>query len=317
MRFLRLYALLTISVATAFPSAPDFLPLESGNQWTYRASGSDETLTISVGIPVMIGGHEYYKVRGYATMLLLVRRAENGNLYWYDEDREMDVLLTSFETVENGWYDTFIDGCEQGGQPQRDRLHTRVPAGSFNSALEIRYRSYACRDRGIEQEFYLDNIGLLQRTITTFAGPRTFELVYARVGSLRINAQPGTAFRVSTIRSILTRSNGSEVPIQPVSLRLTVDRSDPVPLRYTTSQKFEVQIRNEAGEIVYKWSDDVAYAQPIADQQAFEIEHRLDLPLRLRSGEALPDGIYTIEGWLTTAERQFSAATSLRIVTGN
>jgi hypothetical protein len=228
----------------------------------------------------------------------------------------MDNLLTSFETVENAWYDTFIDGCDQGAQPQAKRLETRVPAGRFNSALEIKYRSYACRDRGIEHELYLDNVGLLQRTITTLAGPRTFELIYARVGAMRVNAQPGTAFRVSTGNSVVTRNNTSDVVSQTVSLRLTVDRSDPVLLHYNTSQKFEVQIRNESGEVVYKWSDDVAYAQPEADQWAFEVEHRLDIPMRLRSGEALPDGLYTIEGWLTTPERQFSAATSLRIVTG-
>jgi hypothetical protein len=316
MRFLRSGALFMISVGAVLASAPDFLPLENGNQWTYRAADSNETLTISVGTPVMIGGHEYYKLRGYAAMLLLVRHDGNGNLFWYDEDRGIDVLLTSFEPVENGWYDTFLDGCEQGGQPQTQRVQTRVPAGGFNSALEIKYRSYACRDRGIEQELYLDNVGLLQRTITTIAGPRTFDLMYARVGALRINAQPGTAFRVSADGSVVTRNDPNEVVTQPISLRLTVDRSDPIPLRYNTSQKFEVQIRNEAGEIVCKWSDDAAYAQPIADQKAFEIEHRLDLPLRMRSGEALPDGTYTIEGWLTTEERQFSAATALRIITG-
>ena len=47
-----------------------------------------------------------------------MRRADNGDLYWYDQDQERDVLLTSFQEFDRGWYDTYIDGCEQGAQPQ-------------------------------------------------------------------------------------------------------------------------------------------------------------------------------------------------------
>jgi hypothetical protein len=88
-----------------------------------------------------------------------------------------------------------------------------------------------------------------------------------------------------------------------------------MPLRYTASQRFEVQVRNDAGEVVYTWSDDVVAPAPAPDQLAYELEHSLDLPLRHRSGEPLPDGPYTITGWLLAEERPFSAATRVQILT--
>jgi hypothetical protein len=301
------------AAGTALASAPDFLPLEQGNQWVYRAENG-ESHTISVGSPYAMNGSVYYKVRGYGPAVLLLRRADNGDLYWYDEDQERDILLTSFQEFDRGWYDTYIDGCEQGAQPQKERLEVRVPAGVFKSALEVKYRAYGCRDRGFENELYLDNLGLLKRTVSTIAGARTFELVYARVGGLRLSAEPGTSFRLGTKDSTITRESSNETPSLRTTLRLSVDRSLPVPLRYTGSQKFEVQVKNAAGDVVYAWSDDVTPAAA-ADQMAYELEHSLDLPLRHRSGEPLPDGQYTITGWLLAEDRPFSAATRVQILT--
>ena len=262
MRFSDTAILILYATAAAKASAPDFLPLEQGNQWIYRSTSTAETFTISVGTPVMHNGNVYHKVTGYAATPLYVRRADNGNLYWYNENTGADILLTSYEPVARSWYDTYMDGCEQGAQVQRDREQVRVPVGSFNGALVLSYRSYGgCGDRGILAEHYLDNLGLVRRTITTIAGPRTFDLVYARVGALRLSGEPGTSFRISAARSLLGRKSQFDVVTVPVSLRLSVDRSDPVRLRYAASQKFDVQVRNENGDIVYKWSDDVAYPQ--------------------------------------------------------
>jgi hypothetical protein len=310
--------LLIATAALAGASAPDFLPLEAGNQWTYR-SANGETLRITVGTPLMNNGNVYYKVTGYAVAPMYLRRADNGDIYSLDQDTGVERILTRYESDGVGlWYDTSISGCEQGAQVQSGRRETAVPVGRFNGALEIRYRSYGCADVGFLGELYLENVGLLQRTVTTIAGPRTFDLEYARVGAVRLHAQPGTTVRVGVARSYVTRKAAEEIVELPLSLRLSVDRSLGAVLRYTTSQQFDVLVRNQEGEVVYRWSDDVAFAQgvPVPEQVAGEVEHRLNLQLRTREGAALPDGIYTIEAWFTTSQKQFSSATTIQLVTG-
>ena len=134
------------------------------------------------------------------------------------------------------------------------------------------------------------------------------------MGALRLSAEPGTSFRLGTKDSTIVHESAVETPSLHTTLRLSVDRAHPVPLRYTGSQKLEVQVRNDAGEVVYTWSDDVTPAAA-ADQMAYELEHSLDLPLRHRSGEPLPDGHYTITGWLLAEDHPFSAATRVQILT--
>src|SRR4051794_18680409 len=177
----------------------DFFPLQQGNTWTYRDASTGGTFSVRVGQSVPIAGHLYYDLIGYTDTDLRVRIEETyGALVYWDGDRNQDILLTSFEQFEGGhWVAPFRPCPEQDGQGQLKLGNHDGPAGPIAGVLEIQYRSIGCADVGPLQEQYADHLGMLRRVVSTIAGPRTFDLIAARVGNITIDVAPGASFGVS------------------------------------------------------------------------------------------------------------------------
>src|SRR4029077_19789188 len=108
------------------------------------------------------------------------------------------------------------------------------PNAYFPAALEMLYRSFSCADNGFERELYVANVGLVRRIVSTFAGPRTFELVHARVGPLTVLGEPGAAFHVSLDRTMVELKNGESQRLR-VTMRLSVYRSPELALQFPSS----------------------------------------------------------------------------------
>lgn len=309
LRKIVIAALLAASAA----QAADFFPLSPGNRWTYRAA-SGETFEITVGFNpiVTIGGLIYHKVTGYATQPLYLRRGDNDVIYWLNQEFDREEILTNFRPLPGAFYTTVIFApCDQDAQAQERPVVFEGDGGVFADAREIRYRVLDCADTGVESELYLDNIGLARRVNQTIAGPREFNLVSAKVGPLTLSAEPGVEFRVSLSASAVNRERRNDPVNIEVSLRLLVDRLDAVRLRYTTSQRYDIAVKNERGDTVYLWSS-VAIFLPVVSEESFlNAEYRVPLTLDL------PDGRYQIEAWLTTdaRDRQFAGVAALAVFT--
>jgi len=177
----------------------DFLPLQETNTWTYREPATGQTFSVSVGQSMAIAGHLYYDLIGYTVTDLWVRIEEtNGTLVYWDGDRNQEILLTSFEQLEGGHWLAPLRPCpEQDGQGQLKLGNHDGPAGPIVGVLEIQYRTIGCADVGLLQEQYADHLGMLRRVVSTIAGPRTFDLIAARVGNITIDAAPSASFSVS------------------------------------------------------------------------------------------------------------------------
>src|SRR5436309_2816644 len=87
----------------------DFFPLREGNTWTYRQAETGQTFTVRVVQPVAISGNTYYKLTGYVNSDLYVRvEPVYGALVYWNEARNEENILTSFEQFEGGyWYAPF------------------------------------------------------------------------------------------------------------------------------------------------------------------------------------------------------------------
>ncbi len=275
----------------------------------YRDATTGQTLTIDVRIPIVHGGKAYYKVTGYTESPAYLRQAENGNIVTWDEELGRETLVTSFERVPRGWYDTRIGGCEQGAQVQ-EGVSAYKPANLPDlTAIQIIYRNYGCADSGINTEQYAENIGLLRRVVNTLAGPRTYDLVRANIGAVTYHAERGNAFRVSIDNNyVVCGTHGAEQ--LTVGMLASRHAAPWMELRFPSAQRYDIRVRNEAGEVVYQWSDDFIGAQAgstvVLDR---DLEYRQAIPLRNRNGQTLEGGYYTVEAWLTTVDREFSGAT--------
>lgn len=294
-------------IALSLPAqAASYFPLQEKNTWVYRQKGGSDTLTVRVGTPLAaVNGQIYYSLSGYATERLWVREAENGNLYYYNDETGGEALLTSFEVVDRAWFNAPFRPCEQEGQPQQNRRETLRFGNVKGSALPVLYRSFGCADTGVESEEYVENIGMTQRVVTTFAGPRVYELVSARLGDLSITPAHSTRFQVE-VEPIQTGQ-----PRLSVTLRAVSNPNEPVRLVFPTSQDFEIVLRDEKGAEAYRWSNGQAFLPAIRERDLVgEMLFTTEVALN-----DVPSGRYTLEAWITAGEsgRVFSAITAITI----
>lgn len=301
--------LLLLACSLGVAAGPPFFPLETGNEWVYRNPETGSTFTVRVGVPVISGDNAYYTLSGYVNSRLFVRAGEDGSLYYRDEENQRDLLLTSFEPFEDGWFHAPFRPCEQEGQTAVRREEYRGAAGAFN-ALRIRYRSYDCADTGVTEELYAENVGMLSRTTSTIAGPRQFHLVAARIGKMELTRQAGGTF------SVTVNPPGPSDESAVAMLRLAVSR--PVVLRYASAQEYDVLLRDSEGRVLWRWSDGKVFPAVVSDITVEgERVWRVKVPLRVLE-LPLPSGRYSVEAWLPTGDErpQFAATAALEIVGG-
>ena len=300
MKALKLTMISALMFCPAF--AGEFLPLRPGNTWTYREAATGQSFTVRIGnSQFFLHDRVYHVLIGYAQARLLVRMDERNQLVYFDEEKGVDVALISFAPFEGGWWEAPSRSCQQMGQTLERRAEHDGPAGPFSDVLQIRYRAVSCADAGVQSEQYAENIGMVRRVEDSIAGPRQFDLVYARIGNVFIDATPHARFAVSV--DISPRSE-----FLAVTLRLQTNSPRPLKLTFPSGQEFEVLVRDEVGRVLWTWS---------AGQVFTLAEHGRQISggwatTVLAPRSILPrDGDCTVEAWLTTgdASPRFSATT--------
>jgi len=284
----------------------DFFPLREGNSWTYREPVTGQTFSVRVGPSMTVGGNSYFKLTGYLDTELLVRTEEvYGSLAYWNEERNQEFLLTSFEPFEGGHWWAPVRPCpEQDGQTQIKRGTHDGPAGPVADVLEIRYRAVGCADIGPVQEQYAEHLGMLRRVQTSIAGPRTFDLVSARVGNLTILAAPAGRFSVSVAPPAAGNSVSS-----PATFHLQV--SSPLTLSFPSGQEYDFVLYDSAGTPLWTWSATATFIQSqhqrtVTDDWSASVE----IPWPAAPGGGIQPGDYTVQATVTTAGSPRFAATA-------
>lgn len=290
--------ILSLLLAASIPAA-DFFPLQTGNRWTYRAPQGWE-FTVEVGTPVLVNEKEYYSVRGYGADRMYLRRGEDGALYALNTDTRDETLVASFGGDAKVPYPVQWSTCEQMAEPEERPVILDGPIGHYESGRAIRYFATSCRDAGLEQEVYLENIGLARRTMTTIAGPVTFDLVSARVGKSVIETRPHAEVKLRLNEVVF-----SNAPLQlRGELTLALNGAGPVQLVFPTTQRYDLVLRDASGRQVYKWSEDRMFLT-VESSLTVAVEYRVTVEAQIPS---LPEGRYSVEAWLTVAGVQPPAA---------
>ncbi len=280
--------------------------MQSGNEWTYRELSTGHRFTVRVGAPLAADGAVYHRLNGYAGRNLWVRALENGTLIYMDEETGAERILTSFEEPA-GWAEAPFRPCDQESRLAGPPAPHQGAAGWFPAARRLEYRAFGCADAGTESEVYVRGIGMVQRTVSTAAGPRVYELVSARVGRFVFDAAPATMFSASLAEN---PAGGLSA-----SLRLALGTSEPVDLSYPDWQEYDFVIWDETGKSIYRWSEGKAFAQG-ERVRSVSGELRHEVPIEFR--EPLPDGRYVLEAWLTTGpeRRGYASMAPFRIEEG-
>lgn len=303
----------------------DYFPLAVGNWWTYEAAGlgAGDEVTVRVVEQVEIGGLNYFRLQGFGPSPALVRLTSRGRLVERDPASGVEKLWYDFAAPPGGsWTPERALDC-LGPARVESRAGRLEAAGSvFAPVLVIRYGPSGCADAGLTEESFAPGVGLLFRSELSIAGPRTLTLREASIGGRTIRG-PGLRFSLTLDRSLYTPN--LMPPLDPdravplLKARLTIENSSPTPLllRFASGQMFDLVIRNDLGEEVYRWSADKFFTQAATTlelspgRRGFSIE----TPLAGAAGAALPPGFYTVEARLTTSgdTRRFSASVGVEI----
>ena len=285
---------------TSLLAAADYLPLETGNAWTYRtATGAG--FTITVGSTAVVDGTSYYWLTGYTAEPVLVRTGDDGTLYARAAQGKQELPLTVFGNGES--FDAPFRQCAEQGTVEISKAPYQGPAGRFASPLVIAYRILNCADAGTTEEIFAGNIGMLRRTETTIAGPRVFDLVSARIGGVTIAARPSASFRVAV--------SSVEQDRLAVALHLATTGA-PIALEFPTGQRYDFVLRDANGKVLSALKD-VVFPQVVSKiLVAGEYIQDVEVPL----AAPLASGTYTLEAWLTATPR-FAATVAFEIRAGS
>lgn len=284
---------LLVGLFSLCAAGQDYFPLHEGNQWIWRAAGanSSEVVTAEISRKQVVDGREYAQITGFFGKTALLRMDANGTLLEYDAQSKTEQVWAAFGTPEGGSYNTGMVECSPTATVRSRAVKYKGPVGEAQTGLEIAYPPANCADAGLTSEIYLPYVGLAERNETSFAGPKKYELIYARIGGVTVLSDRELGFGMTLDRSVYQPSDTVRVRF---TLRNTSGR--PIQLNFPSSQNFDVSVKDSKGNIVYTWSSNKLFAQV----------YRTETITNERNWVAVLDGLrltagqYTAEGWLAT-----------------
>ncbi len=290
----RISILSVLAGAAVFAQSPEYLPLQQGNTWVYKSSTG--SFQVQAGAPAVFGGNEYTPLIGLpASPSLYLRNTPEGRIYQWDAVAKQEVLYLDTAAADAP---TNVDACNTASHIESREGKYSGPLGTFENVLDVRYTAGNCADAGLISDQFLPWVGLLARTQQSIAGPRTYELVYARLGGVTVLTPAETSFSMSV------------TPALDVQLALRHTGSAPLELNFRTSQQYELEAYDEKGELVYRWSDGRGFTQVVVSLSV--TGEKLWL-ISLPTGK-FPPGQYTFKAWLTSSTGGAFSATVSAVV---
>jgi len=299
------FSLATAAAVGCLAQPVNYFPLDVGNQWVYQVSGLAGGSSVVAGITGVVEGNgRYWAIYEGFEGARWLRVDEAGSLYAYDPQARLEVAVAPFGN-DQATFEPQPNPCRQTGRIVSRAAAYKGPIGEFTNALEVRYSPGACNDAGLISEVYLPWVGLVQRTVSTIAGPRVYDLTYARLGDVTVITGPEVSFGMALNPSPLAPGDTLRV-----RLSLRVARSTPLRLTFPSGQLFDLAIRNSKGEQVYLWSAGKAFTMAIVNMEVQgEKNFLIEAPLA-----GIPPGRYTVETWLTTVgPREWAAVMPIEI----
>jgi hypothetical protein len=304
---LRARLLLALLVSTlAAAEQRDYFPLQVGNQWLYRCSANcsaDETWTVAIlgtAPETAPDGSSYYILRGFGKDYW-VRLVDSSRLVARDPDADpAEKLWYDFSATEGEEYATSVHPCNVSGTIASRQFDYSSPLGHF-TAFQIKYPATTCDLQGLVEEIFVPHIGLARR-VDLVPGSRAYDLIYARVRGRDIVPRSELAFSLALDRRVYSVGLPNAIPTITARITLKNTTSDPLHLVFP-SNPYDLEIRNEKGDIIYRWSDGKGFPALVTELDLSPGVQSYVITIRLETDftRAWPPGTYTAEARLNTA----------------
>ncbi len=282
-----------------------------------RGQAAGDPVRVEITAVNTFGGQTYHQITGFTESPAWVRYNASGELVQYDPSGGPDKLWYPFAAPDGFSFRTNVPApCLQQAALRLRRDETTVPAGTFSPVLAIAYQPGACADAGYSEELFVLGVGMIRRTAITIAGPRSFELLWARVNG-QVIAGPEVSFQLHIDRPVYVANlmppvdPDRAIPVLTARFGLRNTGSQPVTLQFNSGQRFDLVIRDARGQQVYQWAAGKLFTQERAAIEVKEGEFSFVVQVRLGGSDVRPfaQGRYTLEAFLSTAEGKVWTAT--------
>lgn len=303
MRGTRIFIVSALLAGGLLAGGSDYFLLQTGNSWAYQITQGRLSRPSAINVEGVesIEGRDYFRVSFFEQSLLL-RQQQDGSILQYDRESKAENSWLPFGAAVGTTTTTTMDACSRMVTLESVAAKITTVLGTFDNALHLKYTPN-CSDAGVTQQYFLPYVGMILHETTTIAGPVRYELVYSRTGATNVVAQTN-AFTLSTDSPVYKAGQEAEMMAR-VTLRVT----SPVQLVFPSGQNSDMRILNEKGDSVYVWSADKLFTQIYRE---IRVEGERNFVMAAPVGH-LPPGRYTVEGWLATDPRVYTARVSFEV----
>ena len=194
-----------------------------------------------------------------------------------------------------------------------DEDHTFAsPVGTFNECVVLALTRSNCVDAGVTHIVFAPDVGIVEYTETTIAGPRTYSLTYAEVNGVVYEEQTSaftggliTSVAVEKARFFVTASGSAWTDPETLRIRLTVTNETDAPINYVyrSGQEFDIVVSDDVGNEIYRWSWGRGFILPVIFREfavGETLTFEMDFPLRendpnyRQNGPPIPPGNYRV-----------------------
>jgi len=314
--------------------AADYFPLQGGNYWKYEKRwGSNVLQEYKVEVLRRAYSYHYFTFYWLARYFphaspeerLVCRTYSNNVFEWPRNAHWLNLWYKLGAAVGTKWH--FV---HEGGMPCNSPLlatlvsrtdTVTVPAGTFAHCVKVVYSEHGCADAGMTAEWFAPGVGLVKRVDTSIAGPMETVLVEARVdGHMypRDRLLDGLGVLVKSDAPVYTNNLMPPVvalPVLEADLIVFNFGDQPVTFTFPSSQRFDFVIRDKEGKEMYRWSDGQAFLMVTGSETLHNdmLKYKVRIPLDLGDLKPYPDGLYTLEGILTSYDRPMKGAVTFQV----
>jgi Intracellular proteinase inhibitor len=303
-------ALVCPAMETLVYGQANYFPLAQGDTWIYECTGScglQTSVTVLVGPRMNFNGLTYSEIQGWFGANYWVREDSDGKVWVYDTSLQHENLWYTFGTNTGGAYSESIPStCCGQAKIQSKNLVFHDSAGSYDTVLEIDYPGVS--QTGISRESFIPNVGLLSRTALTGGFIAKYDLIYSRLGGVTALSRPGLSTGLSLDHAVYSLADS---PVLTARLSVFNGTRDSVSLTFSTSERYDFQILDSKGKLVYQWSNGRAFAQVMT---RVSVQNEMDYVTTVPLASTSP-GNYVARGWLTAIgpPQAYSATTSFQV----
>ena len=314
--------------------AADYFPLQVGNYWKYEKRWGSNVLE-EYKVEVLRRAYSYhyftfYWLAGYfphtpPEQRLVCRTYSNNVFEWSRNSYWLNLWYKLGSAVGTRWR-FVLEGGNPCNSPLLATLASRtetvtVPAGTFANCVKVVYSEHGCADAGMTAEWFAPGVGLVKREDTSIAGPMETVLVEARVdGHIhpRDRLLAGLGVIVKSDAPVYTNNLMPPVvalPVLEAGLVVFNFGEHPVTFHFTSSQRFDFVIRNSDGKEMYRWSDGRGFLTVMGSETLNNdmLKYNVRIPLDLGNLEHYPDGLYTLEGILTSYDKPMKGTVTFQV----